>query len=61
MTPPEEDHATAAPSIAVRLLDGFCLIVAALRQYVAYRTRLRAELRLAPSPEIRRLLEPLLG
>ncbi|MEO6082497.1 MAG: bacterial transcriptional activator domain-containing protein, partial [Umezawaea sp.] len=34
---------------------------AALRQYSAYRTRLRDELGLTPSPHIHRLVQPLLG
>jgi DNA-binding SARP family transcriptional activator len=34
---------------------------AAVRQYSSYRARLRAELGLRPSPEIHRLLEPLLA
>ncbi|MFD7654171.1 BTAD domain-containing putative transcriptional regulator, partial [Actinosynnema sp. NPDC059797] len=33
----------------------------ALRQYTAYRLRLRSELGLEPSPEIHRLVRPLLG
>lgn len=33
----------------------------ALRQYASYRSRLRAELGLSPSPEMNRLVQPLLG
>jgi DNA-binding SARP family transcriptional activator len=42
--------------IELHLADGNP--AAALRQYSAYRTRLRTELGIAPSPEIRRLVDP---
>jgi two-component SAPR family response regulator len=45
--------------IELHLADGNP--AAALRQYAAYRTRLRTELGIAPSPEIRRLVEPALA
>lgn len=35
--------------------------VAALRQYTRYRTQLRGELGLSPSPRLQRLVQPLLG
>jgi DNA-binding SARP family transcriptional activator len=44
--------------IELHLADGNP--AAALRQYSAYRTRLRTELGIAPSPEIRRLVDPAL-